>query len=237
MQPALTLVQKRFLLAAANNVHKAEKEYMKISHEYSAIPSWLRWLLLDAAEQKIDKARSKWLKARAILNEREAKTGVNGRRINYHLLSKNAIANVIKKHKFGGAMIARAKEAVWLRGLEAEKARARANFNEFSKGRLHRYINHIGNSHRKKTTSPPRQRSPARHAPPPRANNAHRRIHGIGPANTTHVTWSRNANGKINIHSTINKLKLTLTSEHRNMLSKMPKNQAMETIRILARLG
>jgi len=237
MQTALTLVQKRALLAAANNVHKAEKEYMKVSHESSSIPSWLRWLLLDAAEQKIDEARSKWLKVRAFLNRLEEKTGVNGRRINYHLVSKNAIANVLRKHKLGGPMIARAKEAAWLRGLEAEKARARANFNEFSKGRLHRYINHIGESHRKKTTSPPRQRSPMRHASPPRANNAHRRIHGIGSANNKHVTWSRNANGKISIYMTIKNLKLTLTSEQRNALSKMPKNQAMNAIRILARLG
>jgi hypothetical protein len=232
--PPLTLVQKRALLAAANNVHKGEKAYMKANREYSAVPSWLHWLLLDAAERKIDVARAKWRKARDLLNRLEAKLGVNGRTINYHLVSKNAIANVLKKHKLAGPLITRAQEAAWHKGLEAEMERARANFNNFKKGVFHQKINLIGESHRKKTPSPPKRVSPRRASPPP-ANNAHRRVHGIGPANNTRITWSRNANGKILIYQTLSKLQLRLTNAQRNALSKMSENQAMNTIRQLAR--
>lgn len=226
--PPLTLVQKRALLAAANNVHKAEKEYMKANREFSSVPSWLHWLLLDAAERKIDTARSKWLNVRNRLNTLEQKLGVNGRTINYHLMSKNAIANVIKKRGFGP----RLQDKLWRRGLEAEKARARANFIEFSKGRPSPTTNHIGASHRKKTPSPQRRRTPSPARP---ANNAHRRIHGIGPANNKRITWSRNANGKVSIHKTLRNLNMKLSQAERNALGNMSEIQAMNYIRNLAR--
>jgi hypothetical protein len=230
MQPALTLVQKRALLAAKSNVEKKEETLARVRHIYESVLPTQR---TQQMTRQYDAAVSALVKAGYALYSLAEKLGVNSNATNYRTMSRNVISNVIKKLGFGP----RLEHKIWLRGLEKEMERARSNFRNFEKGRFHRYINHIGDSHRKKATSPPRQRSPARHAPPPHANNAHRRIHGIGPANTTHITWSRNANGKINIHSTINKLKLMLTSEQRNALSKMPKNQAMETIRILARLG
>ena len=207
---------------------------MKANSEYSAVPSWLHWLLLDAAERKIDVARAKWRKARDLLNRLEAKLGVNGRTINYHLVSKNAIANVLKKHKLAGPLITRAQEAAWHKGLEAEMERARANFRNFEKGVFHQKINLIGESHRKKTPSPPKRASPRRTSPPP-ANNAHRRVHGIGPANNTRITWSRNANGKISIHKTLTNLNLGLTNAQRMVLESMPQNQAINAIRQMAR--
>ena len=132
--------------------------------------------------------------------------------------------------KYGVADLIR--EKMWRRGLEAEKKRALANFNEFTQGRINQ-TNHIGASHARKTPSPPRRRrtpSPARPA-----NNAHRRIHGIGPANNKRITWSRNANGKISIYRTIANLNMKLSQAERNALRNMSENQAMNYIRNLAR--
>lgn len=56
-----------------------------------------------------------------------------------------------------------------------------------------------------------------------------------GSPNNTRVTWSRNANGKISIHRTLNKLHLNLTQAQRNALNKMSENQAIAYIRNLAR--
>ena len=126
------------------------------------------------------------------------------------------------------------REKMWRRGLEAEKKRALANFNEFSKGQFNTTTNHIGASRRKKTPSPPRRRTPIR-VPSPPANNAHRRVHGIGPVNTTRITWSRNANGKINRFKTLENISLQLTPSQKNAIMEMSENQAMNTIRQLAR--
>jgi hypothetical protein len=224
----LTLVQKRALLAAANNAHKKELAYIAASDEYAAI-----------IPHHTPEERRKYLdvvintrKARNSLGRLEQKLGVNGHAINYHLMSKNVISNVIKK--LGGMALIRDK--LWRRGLEAEKARALANFNNFTQRRTSPSTNHIAASHRKKTPSPPKQVIPRRANAPPPANNAHRRVHGIGPANNTRITWSRNANGKISIHKTLTNLNLGLTNAQKNALSKMPEKQAMNTIRFLARL-
>ena len=235
---SLTLVQKRALLAAANNVHKGEKEYMKANREYSAVPSWLHWLLLDAAERKIDVARAKWRKARDLLNRLEEKLGVNGRRINYHLMSKNAIANVIKKHKLAGPLITRAQDAVWRSGLESEKKRAMANFAKFSRNPLG--LSPSPPHQRRKTPSPPRARGPSPRSPATLARQANLGIMGgarrsPGAANNTRITWSRNANGKVSIHKTLRNLNMTLSQAERNALGAMTENQAMNTIRQLAR--
>jgi hypothetical protein len=60
-------------------------------------------------------------------------------------------------------------------------------------------------------------------------------VHGIGPANNTRVTWSRNANGKINRFKTLSNLRMTLTNAQKNALGAMTENQAMNAIRRLAR--
>ena len=225
--PPLTLVQKRALIAAANNVNKKERAFGRAE----AIPRY--WRTQEQNKTYSATARQ-WRDARAILAKLEKKLGINGTTVNYHLMSQNVIANVLKKHKFAEPLIARAKATMWRKGLEAEMERARANFRNFEKGVFHQKINLIGESHRKKTPSPPKRASPRRTSPPP-ANNAHRRIHGIGPANNTRITWSRNANGKVLIYQTLSKLQLRLTNAQRNALSKMSETQAMNTIRQLAR--
>jgi hypothetical protein len=225
--PPLTLVQKRALIAAANNVNKKERAFGRAG----SVP----WSQRSQEENKKYRATARqWRDARELLTRLEEKIGVNGTTVNYHLMSQNVIANVLKKHKFAEPLIARAKATMWRKGLEAEMERARANFRNFEKGVFHQKINLIGESHRKKTPSPPKRASPRRTSPPP-ANNAHRRIHGIGPANNTRITWSRNANGKVLIYQTLSKLQLRLTNAQRNALSKMSENQAMNTIRQLAR--
>ena len=56
-----------------------------------------------------------------------------------------------------------------------------------------------------------------------------------GAANNTRITWSRHANGKINRFKTLENINLRLTQAERNALNKMTENQAMNTIRQLAR--
>ena len=56
-----------------------------------------------------------------------------------------------------------------------------------------------------------------------------------GAANNTRVTWSRNANGKINRFKTIENINMKLTQAQRNELEQMSENQAVNTIRRLAR--
>ena len=56
-----------------------------------------------------------------------------------------------------------------------------------------------------------------------------------GTANNTRVTWSRNANGKINRFKTLENINMKLTNAQRNALREMSENQAKNTIRQLAR--
>ena len=51
----------------------------------------------------------------------------------------------------------------------------------------------------------------------------------------TRITWSRNANGKVDIHKTLANLQLGLTKAHTLTLAAMSDNQAMNFIRKLAR--
>jgi hypothetical protein len=56
-----------------------------------------------------------------------------------------------------------------------------------------------------------------------------------GAANNTRVTWRRNANGKINRFKTLENIYIKLSQAERNALRNMSENQAMNTIRQLAR--
>jgi hypothetical protein len=56
-----------------------------------------------------------------------------------------------------------------------------------------------------------------------------------GAANNTRITWSRNANGKINRFKALENINMKLSQAERNALNKMTENQAMNTIRQLAR--
>jgi hypothetical protein len=223
--PPLTLVQKRALLAAANNVHKKERAYNRAFRESISSPQNTR-----QATRQLNAAVANLNKAGEVLYRLAEKLGVNANAINYHTMSRNVISNVIKKHGFGP----RLEDKIWRRGYEAEMERARANFRNFAKGVFHQKSNLIGESHRKKTPSPPKRVTPRRASPPP-ANNAHRRVHGIGPANNTRITWSRNANGKISIHKTLRNLNLGISQVMKNILENMPQNQAINAIRQMAR--
>jgi len=56
-----------------------------------------------------------------------------------------------------------------------------------------------------------------------------------GAANNTRITWSRKANGKINIHKTLANLTLSIPQTMKNLLENMPENRAMNVIRQMAR--
>lgn len=227
----LTLVQKRALLAVTNDLKKirrAENEVKRIHH--ASLNSMGRptqntpRLALEVAAMK-----RKWREGLERFLRLERKLGVTN--FDTKNVMRNILSDVIKKH--GGLALIRKK--LWLKGLEAEMERARANFRNFEKGVFHQKSNLIGESHRKKTPSPPKRVSPPRRTSPPPANNAHRRVHGIGPANNARITWSRNANGKISIHKTLTNLNLGLTNAQRMVLESMPQNQAINAIRQMAR--
>jgi hypothetical protein len=222
--PPLTLVQKRALLAAMNNAQKAERRYIQAVNAYHNANSRER----REEGNSVSKAARNWQEARELVNRLEKKLGL-GLNANYSKMELDIISNLLTKH------LPLQKHKRWLKGLEAEMERARRNFRNFAKGVFHQKINLIGESHRKKTPSPPKRVSPPRRTSPPPANNAHRRVHGIGPANNKRITWSRNANGKISIHKTLEKISLKLTNAQKNALSQMSENQAMNTIRQLAR--
>ena len=219
----LTLVQKRALLAAMNNAQKAERRYIQAVNAYHNANSRER----HEQGNSVSKAARNWQEARELVNRLEKKLGL-GLNANYSKMELDIISNLLTKH------LPLQKHKRWLKGLEAEMERARANFRNFEKGVFHQKSNLIGESHRKKTPSPPKRASPRRTSPPP-ANNAHRRVHGIGPANNTRITWSRNANGKISIHKTLTNLNLGLTNAQRIVLESMPQNQAINAIRQMAR--
>jgi predicted flap endonuclease-1-like 5' DNA nuclease len=229
--PPLTLVQKRALSAVAANLEKISRAASKVRRAYHSTMNRMGRPTQNTRrmEPEVAAMSRKWLEVADELARVERKLGLTDNDM-HHEVRINIISNLMKKYR----VVDLIREKMWRRGLEAEKKRALANFNEFSKGQFNTTTNHIAASHARKTPSPPRQRTPRRTSSPP-ANNAHRRIHGIGPANNTRVTWSRNANGKINRFRTLANLKVTLTNAQKDTLSNMSENQAMHTIRQLAR--
>ena len=219
----LTLVQKRALLAAANNVYKKELAYSRTFYAYHVHPSQRNIL----AVMRYDAAVANLNKAGEVLYRLAEKLGVNTNAINYRTMSRNVISNVIKKHGLGPHL----EDKIWLKGLNAEKKRALANFAQFSRN-PRAVTPRRRPSPARKTPSPVRRRTPSPARP---ANNAHRRVHGIGPANNTRITWSRNANGKINRFKTLENINMHLTQAQRNALLEMSENKAMNVIRQLAR--
>jgi hypothetical protein len=223
----LTLVQRRALLAAMNNTQKLEKEYMKAVNNRMGL-TFAERHLIRGAEGVIANAAAKWHHARALLKRLENKLGVNGHTVNYGKIKRNVVlSNLLLKHH----PLVQYKR--WHKGLEAEMKRAVANFTKFSADP--RAI--TPRTSPRRATPSPRRNSPRRRTPSPArpANNAHRRIHGVGPSNNTRITWSRNANGKVSIHKTLANINLRLTNEGRAALEQMPENQAMNIIRQLAR--
>lgn len=177
--PPLTLVQKRALLAALNNVNKKQRAYLKALPAYSVVdPSQRNVMRRDAAVSNLRNAGE-------VLYRLAQKLGLNEdaiNTINHRTMSKNVISNVIKKHGFAP----RLANKIWRKGHNAEMKRALANYAEFSANPRTAFLRPpVAPSPRRKTPSPQRRRTPSPARP---ANNAHRRIHGIGPANNTRVT-------------------------------------------------
>ena len=222
--PPLTLVQKRALLAAANNVNKKERAFGRAG----AIP-WSRRTQEENKKYRV--TARQWRDARELLARLEEKIGVNGTTVNYHLMSQNVIANVLKKNP-------RVSNEIWRRGLEGAKKLPMANFAKFSRDPW--ASSPSPPRQRRKTPSPSRARGPSPRSSATLARQANLGIMGgarrsPGAANNTRVTWSRNANGKVSIHNTLEKINLKLTNAQKNALSQMPENQAMNVIRQMAR--
>jgi hypothetical protein len=91
--------------------------------------------------------------------------------------------------------------------------------------------------YQKKPPTGPRPRSPATIARQTAFGILGENRRPPGAANNTHVTWSRNANGRISIHKTIRNLNLSLSNAERNALEKMSENKAMNYIRTLSRFN
>ena len=233
--PPLTLVQKRALLAAMNNSQKLEKEYTKAVNNFWAINTFRGPAApVRAAEQKIADASRKWHRSRALLKRLENKLGVNGHTANYGAIELGVISNLVTKHA------PKLKEKRWLKGLEAEKKRALANFALWSAPNAFRESPVRMPSPLRKMPRPPRARGPSPRSPATLARQVNlgimggaRRAHG--PRNNTHVTWVRRNNGKINRFKTLTNLNLSLTNAQKNALEQMSENQAVNTIRRLAR--
>jgi hypothetical protein len=222
--PPLTLVQKRALLAAANNVNKKGSAFERAE----AIPRYWR----TQEQNETYSATARHVRgARKLLAKLEKKLGINGTTVNYHLMSQNVIANVLKKNP-------RVSDKIWRRGLEEAKKLAMANFAKFSRDPW--ASSPSPSRQRRKTPSPPRARGPSPRSPATLARQANLGIMGgarrsPGAANNTRVTWSRNANGKVSIHNTLEKINLKLTNAQKNALSQMPEKQAINVIRQMAR--
>ena len=228
-----TLVQKRALLAAQNNVEKAEKEWVNAQKAWRNSINWMggEGDETEAAWRKVEATRSKFTNARARLTRLEEKTGVNGLTVNYSLFKRNALLSRLLRHP-------RVQQKMWARGLEREKKRALANFALWSSPSAFKAS--PVRSPTRKTPSPPRARGPSPRSPATLAREAALGIMGgarrpRAPANNTRVTWARRANGTINRFKTLENINLKLTNAQRNALEQMSENQAKNTIRQLAR--
>lgn len=192
--PPLTLVQKRALLAASNNLQKAHENFKKARREH--IASLNRWGLPTVTSiRKLQNMAELQLKQREILyllDRLEGKVNIGPQNNAYKTMKLNVISNVLTKHK----LVPRALERRWQRGLEEEMARAKTNFKLFSNPNTRRKASPVRTpSPRRKTPSPPRARASPRNFAR-EANESFARWHTLGPNNTTHATWKRNA-GKV----------------------------------------
>ena len=228
--PPLSAIQRRVILALANIAAKKEAALVK------ARANFYRNNNNDDLEEKWLRARANFSNAHHALTMAERAAGQDPTTINYSVLERNRISNALSKVLMG----TRLARVTYKRGLAEAKKLALANMKQFNKnfklvrGRYTAIPTVNMTRRKKKSPSPPRKR--ARTPSPVRpANNAHRRVHGIGPVNNTRITWSRNANGKINRFKTLENINLHLTQAQRNALREMSENQAMNTIRQLAR--
>ena len=123
--------------------------------------------------------------------------------------------------------------------LKPKKRAAPLPVNNLTKYRREAAARVIGKAVKKYQKKKPIQ-GPSPRSPATLARQANLGIMGgarrsPGAANNTRVTWSRNANGKINRFKTIENINMKLTQAQRNELEQMSENQAVNTIRRLAR--
>lgn len=123
--------------------------------------------------------------------------------------------------------------------LKPKKRAAPLPANNLTKYRRQAAARVIGKAAKKYLKKKPSQ-GPAPRSPATLARQANLGIMGgrrrsPGAANNTHVTWARRANGTINRFKTLENINLHLTQAQRNALREMSENQAMNTIRQLAR--
>jgi len=126
------------------------------------------------------------------------------------------------------------------KGLEKEKARALANFAQFSQNPLVR-ASPIRHSPKKSSpkTSPkgPKPRSPATLAREAALGIMGGFKHSTASPNNSRITWSRTPSGRISIHKTLANLNLKLTNAQRNAILTLPENQAVNILRKLSRVN
>lgn len=230
------LEHKRFIIRAKNRVNKkykavrnAVKAYFNTNQQRSPgtearlMANWTR------TQQNLINAQREFNSIAAKIYP-----GVNPRNLPIEPIQKGLLTNLLTK--VGANKL---KHAAWRVGLEGQRKKAQANFNEFSQtGRLGpRQVNHIGESHRKKTPSPPRARAQSRS--PPRvfnANQAFARVHALAPATNAPVTWSRNQNAKVTRHKTFTQIARGVTPIQRLALAAMTPNEKQKFVKSLARL-
>ena len=227
----LSAIQRRVILALANIAAKkgailAKAEVNLSDRNTNNVELFDKW---RSAQRNFSNARSALLKAMRA-------AGQDPTAISYSVLERNRISNALSK-VFTGPRLER---MTYKRGLEAEKKRALANFALWSAPNAFRASPVRMPSPRRKTPSPPRARGPSPRSPATRAREAALGIAGgarrpPAAANNTRITWRRNANGKINRFKTLENINLHLTQAQRNALREMSENQAMNTIRQLAR--
>jgi hypothetical protein len=96
-------------------------------------------------------------------------------------------------------------------------------------------------SSKKKSPSPPKPKGPLMRTESTKQREAQLGLagaakHPTGSPNNKRITWSRRANGTINIHKTIETLNMTLTPANLKRIGKMTIPNAQNEIRRLARL-
>jgi len=123
--------------------------------------------------------------------------------------------------------------------LKPKKRAAPLPANNLTKYRREAAARVIGKAAKKYLKKKPSQ-GPSPRSPATLARQANLGIMGgarrsPGAANNTRITWSRKANGKINIHKTLANLTLSIPQTMKNLLENMPENRARNVIRQMAR--
>ena len=239
---------RRMFYAARENLNTYIKNmgFDPVTFNVKNLPTMLvhKRALLAAKKNKNEKAEllktnktklAEYLNAKRELNRLVAMIypGLKAKNLDFKNIKKGLLTNLLTKK--GGNKL---KHAAWRVGLEGQMKKARANFNEFSQtGRLGaRQVNHIGESHRKKTPSPVRPRTPRSPVRLPNANASFRRWHQLAPATNEPATWSRNnQNAKLTRYKTLANVEKGLAPNQRLALAAMTQNEKREFLKSRAR--